>query len=110
MGQGIVVHLDECASREQAARFLGLDFAIRREQLPELPGDEHYWADLLGLEAITLGGERLGIVVELIETGSHDVLVVHGARRYLVPFVTGVFVHRIDLSQGQIEIDWRLDY
>lgn len=109
-GRGIVAYLSGRTSPEEAAKLVGLDIAIRREQLPALPDGEHYWTDLIGLEAVTPGGERLGCVVDLMETGVHDVLVVQGPRRHFIPFVIGVYVHRVDIAHRRIELNWGLDY
>jgi 16S rRNA processing protein RimM len=34
------------------------------------------------------------------------VLVVHGERERLIPFVTGQFVKEVDLKAGRITVDW----
>lgn len=109
-GHGLVAYLAGCTSREEAEGLIGIDVMIRREQLPALPAGEHYWAELIGLEAVTPEGERLGSVVDLIETGANDVLVVQGQKRHLVPFVSGIYVRRVDVAQGRIELDWGGDY
>ena len=56
---------------------------------------------------ITLEGVSLGQVSRLIATGANDVMVVRDRKRErLVPFVNGVWVHSVDLSTGQIVVDW----
>ncbi len=55
---------------------------------------------------VTLGGQRLGRVERLLETGANDVLVVRGERERLIPFVPGAQVRRVDLEAGVVEVDW----
>ena len=55
-------------------------------------------------------GDALGRVHHLIATGAHDVLVVHGQRERLIPFVSGATVKRVDLDKGLIVVDWDPDF
>ena len=48
-GAGLVVHLERCPQREDAAALVGAGVAIPRAALPALEEGEYYWADLLGL-------------------------------------------------------------
>jgi 16S rRNA processing protein RimM len=34
--------------------------SIPRSEFPELPADEFYWSDLIGLDVVNLQGEALG--------------------------------------------------
>jgi 16S rRNA processing protein RimM len=79
---------------------------VPRERFPAAPADEYYWSDLIGLEVVTLAGEVLGQVTELQQTGAHDVLVVTGERRRLLPFVMGRVIRTVDLASGRIVVDW----
>ncbi|WP_353571692.1 ribosome maturation factor RimM [Candidatus Albibeggiatoa sp. nov. BB20] len=105
-GKGIIVRLDACHTREQAALLLGSEIAISHEQLPPTEDDEYYWSDLVGLKVINQDGVLFGTVDYLIETGSNDVLVVKGERERLIPFVIPQFITQIDLQQQQILVDW----
>ncbi|MDH5511794.1 MAG: ribosome maturation factor RimM, partial [Gammaproteobacteria bacterium] len=53
-GKGVVVKLAGVDDRDQASRLIGADIAIRFSQLPPLPKGEYYWAQLVGLEVVTL--------------------------------------------------------
>lgn len=105
-GKSLVALLPGVDDREQASVFVGQKIFVHREQLPETDPDEYYWSDLEGLEVYTLGGQILGRVDRLMETGANDVLVIHGQREHLVPFIQGQFVKRIDLEAGRIDVDW----
>lgn len=105
-GKGLAALLPGFEDREQAARLVGTQVFVRREQLPATQKDEYYWSDLEGLEVKTTSGELLGRVEKLMETGANDVLVIRGKREHLVPFIQGQYVTRVDLEEGLIEVDW----
>lgn len=109
-GKGVVVRLEACDDREQAAALIGADIAVRREQLPKLPPGEYYWADLVGLSVINLEGVELGKVDHLFETGANDVIVVRDDRERLIPFIQGDVVTEIDLEGGVLRVDWDPDF
>lgn len=101
-----LARISACDDRQAAARLVGAEVAIAYEALPAPPPGEFYWRDLIGLAVVTAGGEPLGVVSGLIETGAHDVLVVAAERERLIPFVRGVYVLDVDLARGVIEVDW----
>lgn len=105
-GKGLAALLPGFNDREQAATLVGLQIFVRRDQLPATAAGEYYWSDLEGLEVKTTGGELLGRVERLMETGANDVLVIRGDRDHLVPFIQGQYVKHVDLDDGLIEVDW----
>ncbi len=109
-GKGLVALLPGFEDREQAVTLVGLQIFVNRDQLPATAENEYYWSDLEGLEVHTTRGEVLGRVERLMETGANDVLVIHGDRQHLVPFVQGQYVTRVDLEEGLIEVDWDPDF
>jgi 16S rRNA processing protein RimM len=109
-GKVLVARLAGCASRDEAAELVGLDIAVRRQQLPVLSEDEFYWADLEGLTVETLSGITLGIVDHLFATAGNDVLVVKGERERLIPFLWDDVVKEIDLAARRMRVDWDPDF
>lgn len=107
-GKRMVVHLEEngtpITDREQATSLIGARICIPRSALP--PTDELYWADLVGLQVETPDGLPLGKVVNMLETGANDVMVVRGDRERLIPFVREHVVHDVDLAAGRLVADW----
>ncbi len=108
-GKGLVVALAGCADRDAAERLAGTNIGIYREQLPPAEAGEYYWSDLTGLRVVTRDGTELGRVDHLLETGANDVLVVHGDRERLIPFVQGTVIAAVDLMSGVITVDWDPD-
>jgi 16S rRNA processing protein RimM len=109
-GKGVVARLVGCDDRDQAQSLMGYEIGVYRDQLPETEPGEYYWNDLKGLRVVTLQGESLGIVDHLIETGANDVLVVKGERERLIPFVQDQVVTKVDLDNGEIQVDWDKDF
>jgi len=109
-GKGIVATLPEVASREDAAALVGSEIWVRRSALPKSKHGEYYWADLEGLEVVTVEGAMLGKVSHLVATGANDVLVVAGERERLIPFVLDDYVKKVDFDTRRITVDWDPDF
>lgn len=109
-GKGLVVRLEGCDDRDQAAALVGQAISIYRDQLPAPRPDEFYWADLEGLLVETLNGEPLGRVSHLFSTGANDVLVIKGERERLLPFVWDDVVKDVDFDAGVMRVDWDPDF
>jgi len=109
-GNRLIALLEGTESREQAEALLNQPIAVFREQLPELPQDEYYWTDLLGLTVRLEDGRELGKIENMLATGANDVMVVRGERERLIPFVPGQYVTRVDLADGFVTVDWDPDF
>jgi 16S rRNA processing protein RimM len=79
---------------------------IPLSQLAELPPDSYYQHDILGLQVITLSGRVLGIIDDIIVTGSNDVYVIKTptGKQILIPAIKDV-VKQVDLSRKMMYID-----
>ena len=127
-GNVLDVKLKECNDRDQALRLKGMQIAIPRGKLPNLPesGEQgYYWSDLIGAEVVNLNDEKLGTVTGLIETGANDILRVktdsidseqtkrtkyNETPELLIPFIEKTFIKKVNLKCSQIIVDWELDY
>lgn len=107
--KALAAKLEGVDSREAAEAMRGMQIAIPRSEFPETADDEYYWSDLIGLDVVNKDGQRFGQVVELMETGANEVLVVReGKGEWLIPFV-GQFVLDVNLTDKRITVDWNLD-
>ena len=109
-GKGLVVFLEGVTDRDMASSLLGVDIAVTREQLPQLPAGEFYWSDLFDMEVIDQSGRLLGKVVDMQETGANDVLVVQGEQKFMLPWVMDDIVKQVDIDKGRIYVDWDPEY
>lgn len=108
-GKGVVAKLAGCEDRDQALALCGSEIAVWREWLPPADDGEFYWYQLQGLDVVNLGGQPLGTVEGLIETGANDVMVVKGDRERLIPYTSDT-VRSVDLNSGKIIVDWEPDF
>ena len=105
----VVARLAGLDDRDAAARLRGADIAVARSALPQAGQDEYYWADLIGLRVVNGEARELGAVVEILETGANDVLVVRGERERLIPFIASV-IREVDAAGGVLRVEWGADY
>jgi 16S rRNA processing protein RimM len=68
---------------------------------PELDEDEYVSADLVGLSVVTVSGEEIGTVSDVLPLPAHDVLVVG---EVMIPAVKQ-FVKQVDLAAGRIIVE-----
>lgn len=99
--------LSGVSSKEQADALKGMKLFVPRNRLPDLPDDEFYHADLVGLHVFDRGGQDWGYVITVQNHGASDLLEIQGPNlkaSILLPF-TCAAVPTIDLTQGKIIID-----
>ena len=79
---------------------------VPREALPPPKPGEYYWVDLEGLRVRNVEGADFGVVSHLFSTGANDVLVAHGDRERMIPFVLPDYIVSIDFDAGLVTVDW----
>ena len=116
-GGDVVAQLVGTIGRDAAEALKGAAVSVSRAEFPELPADEFYWTDLIGLDVVNLQGENLGTVTDLMHNGAQSILRVapvptdaaDKAPERLIPFVDH-FVKTVDQQAKKITVDWGLDY
>ncbi|MFV0335767.1 MAG: ribosome maturation factor RimM [Tropicimonas sp.] len=104
---GLAARLSGIATKEQADALRGLRLMADRGRMPDLPEDEFYHADLIGLEVRDTGGTLLGIVQSVQDYGAGDMLEIRrsgSAATILLPF-TRAAVPTVDIASGRIVAD-----
>ena len=71
---GAIARFAQVTDRTVAETLRGTALTVPRSALPPLDPGEYYHADLIGLDAITTAGERLGVCVAVENYGAGDVL------------------------------------
>ncbi len=116
----VTATLVDVTDRDMAEALKGATVQVSRADFPELPEDEYYWTDLIGLDAVNLQGEALGKVTDMMHNGAQSILRITPvpdpnaapdakAPERLVPFVDQ-YVKTVDLQAKLITLDWGLDY
>ncbi|SLN52029.1 Ribosome maturation factor RimM [Aquimixticola soesokkakensis] len=107
IAQGFAARLSGVTTKEQADALKGVSLFAERDQLPSLPDDEFYHADLIGLAVLDTGGASLGAVKAVHDHGAGDLLEVLGPNMrasVLIPF-TKACVPTVDLATGRVIVD-----
>ncbi|MEZ5777814.1 MAG: ribosome maturation factor RimM [Paracoccaceae bacterium] len=104
---GLAARLSGISTKEEADALRGTSLFADRSKLPNLPDDEFYHADLIGLDVFDTGGQRLGTVRAVFNHGAGDILEVHapGQRTALLLPFTKAIVPTVDLTAGRIIAD-----
>ncbi len=122
-GGDVVAQLVGVVGRDASEALKGAAVSIPRSQFPELPADEFYWSDLIGLDVVNLQGEALGRVTDMMDNGVQSIFRIAPAAdaaaadaaadakapERLIPYVDQ-YVKTIDLAAKKITVDWGLDY
>lgn len=109
-GDELQIKFTHIHDRDQAALLRGYTIEIAREDFEPTEEDEYYWTDLVGMKVMNREAVLLGEVVNLMQTGAHDVLVVRGEHgEKLIPFVSH-FIDEVSQETQTISVDWGLDY
>ena len=105
-GNHFLLHIQGIDNPEDAKKYVGKEIAILRDQLAKLRQGEYYWTDLEGVTVINQNNIELGTIDHLMETGSNDVMVVVGKKRYLIPYIRKQVIIDIDLDTKIMHVNW----
>lgn len=105
-GEMIVLKLEGIDDANTAESLRDQNLAIPVSELAQLPPDSYYQHDILGLMVITLDGQKLGSIVDIIVTGSNDVYVIKApdGSQVLIPAIKDV-IKQVDLIRRTMYID-----
>jgi 16S rRNA processing protein RimM len=100
-GQALLVAFRGIDNPEQAGALRNQEVFVLAEDRPALEAGEYYHHQLLGLKVYSEENSLLGTVIEILETGSNDVLVVRPpvGKDALLPFMDETLLE-VNLEQG----------
>jgi len=104
---GFAARLGGVFTKEHADSLKGEKLYAQRRDLPSLPDDEYYYADLIGLDVLDTGGQNIGRISAVHDHGAGDILEIAAADArgsFLVPFTRDV-VPTIDQTARRAIID-----
>jgi 16S rRNA processing protein RimM len=102
----LVARLKGVADRSAAAALTNLRLYVARERLPPPADDEFYYADLIGLAAVTGQGAPFGTVKAVHNFGAGDLLEIEpaaGGATVMLPF-SETTVPAVDIAGGRIVV------
>ena len=106
-GMAVVVRFAGLADRNAAEAFKGTELYVERAKLPEPDEEEWYYADLIGLTAVSTEAEVIGRVAAVQNFGAGDLLEIERGgepETLLVPFAK-LAVPVVDVRGGRIVVD-----
>lgn len=115
-GKRLIARLKDVDTRNDAEALIGYEVYTVKEAMPELAKGEYYWHQLEGLLVKNVEGAVFGRIDHLLETGANDVMVVKATpdsvddQDRLIPFVESKTVLDVNLSMGELVVDWQVDY
>ncbi|MBM7690137.1 ribosome maturation factor RimM [Enterococcus ureilyticus] len=79
---------------------------VSKEDLTDLPGDEFYYHEIIGLTVVDENNKELGKIKEILSPGANDVWVVQRPKKkdVLIPYIESV-VKSIDLESGIVRVE-----
>jgi len=110
--KGFIALLEASGDRDTASRATGHFVGVPAGALPAIDdADEFYWRELVGCQVLDGSGNELGRVVNLLETGANDVLVVQDedGEQMLIPFVAQ-YVQAVDTAARTISVNWQREW
>lgn len=102
--KGVIIRFAGQTSRDAVEPLNGAEWFAARADFAPLADDEVYVVDLVGAQVTTVDGEHVGQLVDVLQVGPSDLLVIKdGGREVMVPNVEA-FVERLDAAAGQVVI------
>ena len=103
---GVVARLKGISDRNAAEALKGVDLYVARDRLPPPSDDEFYYADLVGMTAVTADGTTFGEIVAVQNFGAGDLIEVRLAgksKTELFPFTDAV-VPDVDVAGRRVTV------
>jgi len=111
---GFIVHMEGVDTPEAVSALVGRELYVHRDALAPAGKDEYYLSDLIGLEARSESGDKIGVVDAVENFGSEDLIElildepVKGLGRYaFIPFRKEL-VTEVDIKGGYLTVAFTL--
>ena len=89
---------------------------INKSELPKLSNDEIYWHDLIGMQAINIKDQNLGVIEEINNYGASDIVKVVPTKSSvdkeirLIPYIKEKYIISHSYDKNCLVVDWELDF
>lgn len=99
----VILKLEGIDSIEQAQKYKDKYVEIAREDAVPLEEGTYYVADLIGCTVYDTEGVNLGVVYDVLKTGSNDVYWIKEGKELLIPALRDI-VNEVDVENKRIVI------
>jgi 16S rRNA processing protein RimM len=102
---GMLLRFRGVKTPESAGQYRNTRVYVPTADRPELPEGEYYHHQLIGLNVITDDGRKLGLLVDILETGANDVYLVRDGdgNEMLLPAIPPVILD-VKLADRQMRV------
>ncbi len=101
----VIVKFNNISGMDEAEKLKGLYMYVDRQNAVKLPKDAYFICDLIGMEVFDENRGKLGILKDIIQTGSNDVYIVRSENNgeILVPALKSV-VKEISIEDKRVVV------
>ncbi len=101
----VILKLSGISDRNQAEAAKGKELYITEADLPELPEDQYYVRDIIGMDVKEENGNVLGIVTDVLQNTAQDIFEIErsNGKKLLLPNVDE-FVLDINADEREIRV------
>jgi 16S rRNA processing protein RimM len=101
----VILKLEGIDDIGEALKYRNYILKIQQEDLLPLAEDEFYVDELIDLTVILPNEKELGQVINIVDTGGTDILIVEGSNKeYMIP-MSKQYIKKIDLENNVIYIE-----
>lgn len=99
----VILKIEGIDTVEDAIKYKDKYIYVNRKDAVKLPSGNYFIADIIGCNVVDENGINLGLVADVIKTGSNDVYLVKGDKEILIPALKSVVVN-IDVINQKIVV------
>jgi 16S rRNA processing protein RimM len=101
----VILSFKEFNDINQVEGFKSCEIYVAREDAVPLEEDEFYIADVIDMDIVDEGGEKLGVLKDVMQTGANDVFVVNlnDGSELLMPVIKDCVLD-IDYDAGRVTV------
>lgn len=105
-GNMVILKAKNIDTIEQVEKLRDKFIYVSREESRELEEGEFFIADMIGIDVVTVAGESVGKLKDVLQYAANDVYVIEGNedQEYLIPAIIR-FVPEIDMQNRKMVID-----
>lgn len=103
--RGFLVRFEGVHDRSGVDDLLGRYLMRAMDQIEELAEGETFYHDLLGMEVVTVEGERVGEVIEIYELRPADLLEIRGPEKtFMIPYISEM-IQSVSVADNRMVLD-----
>lgn len=103
-GEFAYIILEDISDRDAAEKCRNEFLYVDRENAIKLEPDRYFICDLIGTTVYTENGDKLGILKDILQTGTADIYCVEGERNFMFPAIKKL-IDEFDLEAKRIIVN-----